>query len=93
MKVEKSKVRITFENVTDGLKATGNEITSFEIAGSDQVFRPAKVKIEGNGVVVWSKEVKAPVAVRFSWSNDGIGNLFSMEGLPVAPFRTDDWKF
>ncbi len=93
MKVEKSRVRITFENVTDGLKATGNEITSFEIAGSDQVFRPAKVKIEGNGVVVWSKEVKAPVAVRFSWSNDGIGNLFSREGLPVAPFRTDDWKF
>jgi sialate O-acetylesterase len=31
--------------------------------------------------------------IRFSWSNDATGNLFSQEGLPVAPFRTDDWKY
>ena len=93
MNVEKSKVRISFENVSKGLKAGGDEITCFEIAGDDKVFKPAKVKIDGNTVLVSSKEVKTPVAVRFSWSNDAIGNLFSQEGLPVAPFRTDDWKF
>ena len=93
MNLEKSKVRITFDNVSNGLKSTGDEITCFEIAGADQVFKPAKVKIDGNTVLVSSKEVKAPVAVRFSWSNDAIGNLFSQEGLPVAPFRTDDWKY
>jgi sialate O-acetylesterase len=92
MNIEKSKVRITFENAGNGLKSTGDEITCFEIAGTDQVFKPAKVKIDGNTVLVSSKEVKTPVAVRFSWSNDGIGNIFSQEGLPVAPFRTDDWK-
>ncbi|MBK8882965.1 MAG: sialate O-acetylesterase [Bacteroidales bacterium] len=92
MNPEKSKVRISFDNVSSGLKATGEEITCFEIAGADQVFKPAKVKIDGNTILVWSKEIKTPVAVRFSWSNDGIGNLFSNEGLPVAPFRTDDWK-
>ena len=92
MTPEKSKVRITFENVSNGLKTTGDEITCFEIAGEDKIFKPAKVKIDGNTVLVSSKEVKTPVAVRFSWSNDGIGNLFSQEGLPVAPFRTDDWK-
>ena len=92
MNIEKSKVRITFENTGNGLKSTGDEITCFEIAGTDQVFKPAKVKIDGNTVLVSSKEVKTPVAVRFSWSNDGIGNIFSQEGLPVAPFRTDDWK-
>ena len=92
MTLEKSKVRISFDNAGTGLKATGDEITCFEIAGADKVFKPAKVKIDGNTVVVWSKEVKAPVTVRFSFSNDGIGNLFSKEGLPVAPFRTDDWK-
>ncbi len=92
MNSEKSKVRISFDNVSIGLKATGEEITCFEIAGADQVFKPAKVKIDGNTILVWSKEIKTPVAVRFSWSNDGIGNLFSNEGLPVAPFRTDDWK-
>jgi sialate O-acetylesterase len=93
MTIEKSKVRLSFENVNNGLKATGDEITCFEIAGSDHVFRPAKVNIDGNRVLVSSKDVKAPVAVRFSWSNDAIGNLFSQEGLPVAPFRTDDWKY
>ncbi len=93
MKLEKNKVRISFENVDKGLKSTGDAIACFEIAGSDQLFKPALVKIDGNTVLVWSKEIKAPVAVRFSWSNDGIGNLFSQEGLPVAPFRTDDWKY
>jgi sialate O-acetylesterase len=91
--MEKNKARITFQNVSNGLKTTGSEITCFEIAGADQVFKPAKVKIDGNTVIVTSKEVKVPVAVRFSFSNDAIGNLFSAEGLPVAPFRTDDWKY
>jgi sialate O-acetylesterase len=40
---------------------------------------------------VWSKEVKKPVAVRYQFSNAGIGNIFSKEGLPMAPFRTDSW--
>ena len=93
MNPEKGKIRISFDNVKTGLKSTGDEISSFEIAGDDQVFKPAKVKIDGNTVLVWSKEVKTPVVVRFSFSNDAIGNLFSQEGLPVAPFRTDDWKF
>jgi sialate O-acetylesterase len=92
MNLEKSKIRISFENVSKGLKANGEEISCFEIAGEDRIFKPAKVKIDGNTVLVSSKEVKVPVAIRFSWSNDAIGNLFSQEGLPVAPFRTDDWK-
>ena len=37
--------------------------------------------------------IKNPEAVRFSFSNDAIGNLFSSEGLPVAPFRTDKWEY
>jgi sialate O-acetylesterase len=93
MSLEKSKIRISFENISQGLKATGDEITGFEIAGPDKVFKPAKVKIDGNTILVWSKELKTPVAVRFSFTNDAIGNLFSQEGLPVAPFRTDDWKY
>jgi sialate O-acetylesterase len=93
MKLENSRVRISFTNTNNGLRVNGDEISCFEIAGADQVFRPAKAKIEGNNVLVWSKELKTPVAVRFSYSNDAIGNLFSKEGLPVAPFRTDDWKY
>jgi sialate O-acetylesterase len=41
--------------------------------------------------VVWAKEVKKPVAVRYQFSNAGIGNVAGKEGLPLAPFRTDTW--
>jgi sialate O-acetylesterase len=90
-KIEKSKVRITFDNVPTTLIAQGGEPTEFMVAGEDQNFVPAKAKIEGNSVVVYSKEVKAPVAVRFGWPNGSIPNLFSTEGMPVSCFRTDDW--
>ncbi len=42
--------------------------------------------------MVWNNKVKQPVAVRYAFSNTAIGNLFSKNGLPVAPFRTDHWE-
>jgi sialate O-acetylesterase len=90
MKVEKDKIRITFDNVT-ALISRGGEPTEFMIAGQDKKFYPAKAKIDGNTVIVSAKEVKKPVAVRFAWGNGSIPNLFSKEGLPVSVFRTDDW--
>ena len=91
MKVEKGKIRVEFQNVPSGLISRGGEPTEFLIAGDDQKFYPAKAKIYGNSVVVSAKEVKTPVAVRFAWKNESIGNLFSKEGLPVSSFRTDNW--
>jgi sialate O-acetylesterase len=91
MSVEKNKIRISFANANNGLTVHGDNIVCFEIAGADKIFIPAKAKIEGSTVLVWAKELKTPVAVRFSYSNDAIGNLFGKEGLPVVPFRTDNW--
>ena len=91
MKIEKSKVRVSFENVPVGLVTKEGEPTEFLIAGEDQKFYPAKAKIEDKEIVVSAKEVKVPVAVRFGWKNGSMPNLFSKEGLPVSCFRTDDW--
>ena len=91
MKIEKGKIRISFDHATSGLISKSGEPTEFMIAGEDQKFYPAKAKIEGGTVMVSAKEVKNPVAVRFGWKNDSIPNLFSKEGLPVSCFRTDDW--
>ena len=91
MKVEKSKIRIQFQNVPGGLISRGGVPTEFQIAGEDKKFYPATAKIDGATVVVSAKEVKVPVAVRFGWKNESIPNLFSKEGLPVSSFRTDDW--
>lgn len=85
------KAEIGFLYTGGSLYSLGNTVTALEIAGADRVFYPAESKIEKNVLVVWSKMVKEPVAVRYAFSNAGIGNLFSGFGLPVAPFRTDDW--
>ncbi len=83
---------IGFYNIPGGVYIKGKTITALEVAGEDKLFYLAESKLEGDRVIVWSKKVKAPVAVRYMYSSAGIGNLFSKEGLPVAPFRTDSWK-
>ncbi len=91
MQVEKGKVRLTFSDVLTGLKCTGKTPERFMIAGDDQKFVPATAKIEGSTIVLASKLVKAPVAVRFCFDNTTMPDIFSTEGLPLAPFRTDKW--
>jgi sialate O-acetylesterase len=89
--MESNKAIITFKNAEDGLIVKGNTITQLYIAGTDKMFYPAEGKITGSKLTVWSDKVKQPVAVRFGFSNAAVGNLFAKNGLPVAPFRTDDW--
>jgi sialate O-acetylesterase len=91
MKVEGNTIRVLFD-FDKGLTAKGDELTEFTIAGADQQFVPAKAKIEGNTVVVWSEAVKAPAAVRFAWRHIPAPNLYNGAGLPASPFRTDSWK-
>lgn len=91
MKIEKDKIRIEFQHAGQGLMAKSKTINGLYIAGDDRQFKPADAKIEGNTLLVWNKSVKAPVAVRFGFSNTAMPDLFSKEGLPVNLFRTDAW--
>ena len=89
-----NRVTIEFDHVGSGLtsRAPDGRIDAFEIAGADGRFVWANARIEGNHVVVWSDAVPKPVAVRYAWTNDPEGALlFSRDGLPAAPFRTDRW--
>jgi sialate O-acetylesterase len=87
-----NKAILFFDNAPNGFVTKGNAgPTEFYIAGDDRVFLPADVKIEKDRIIVSHKQVPAPAAVRFAFSNTAISNLFSREGLPVAPFRTDNW--
>lgn len=90
--VEGSRIRITFTEGTPTLRSRdGAPIREFEIAGPDRVFHPATVAIENNQVIVWCDDVPHPVAARYAWSNSPDVNLVTSLGLPVAPFRTDNW--
>jgi sialate O-acetylesterase len=91
MKIEKDKIRVSFSNASAGLKCTGKTPLKFMIAGDDKKFVEATAKIEGSTVVVSSKLVKVPAAVRFCFDDTSMPDVFNMVGLPMAPFRTDNW--
>ncbi len=92
---EGNKAIISFTETGSGLisKDKYGYVNGFSIAGADHKFVWAKAAITGdNKVVVYSDEVKNPVAVRFGWANNPDDlNLYNKEGLPTNPFRTDDW--
>ncbi len=67
------------------------EIKGFEIAGADRVFHPATTQINGGEISVSSSEVSAPVAVRYAFYNIPDGNVVTVLGQPLLPFRTDNW--
>lgn len=90
--LENNALRVHLKDAENGLMIkAGEKPMAFEIAGADKVFVQAEARVEGNTLVVWAKNVAKPVAVRYMFSNDGVGNVFSKEGLPVAPFRSDAW--
>ena len=91
MKIEKGRIRIYFDNADNGLVSRNGPPTEFYIAGEDKIFMAATAKVDGNSVVVWNKNIQNPVAVRFGFTNASMPNLFSKEGLPTNPFRSDNW--
>ncbi len=65
--------------------------TGFEIAGTDGNFYPAAYRFgqqqdDLNTITVSSPLVKNPVSARYAWYNYGPVNVFSKNGLPLAPF-------
>jgi sialate O-acetylesterase len=99
MKIKGNVIEISFNHVGTGLigrKPENNQTTDtlkgFGIAGADGKFVWADARIEGDKILVSSKEILNPVAVRYNWADNPLGTLYNKEGLPASPFRTDDFK-
>ena len=98
MTVKNDTVFLHFTDEFGGLSRF-EDIEGFEVAGADRVFHKAKAqhfwKPGGSqwdeAVIVFSPKVTQPVAVRYCFKNFQLGNLGNMGGLPLFPFRTDDW--
>jgi sialate O-acetylesterase len=75
----------------EGLHATSERVSGFELAGSDRKFAPAEAKLTGDGLTVTSPDVSVPIAVRYAWRNAPDTNLYNAAALPLAPFRSDNW--
>ena len=84
-------MQVHFDHAEGGLVAHGQALMGFTVAGADRHFVPASARIEGAIVIVSAPEVPAPVAVRYAWTDAPEAGLFNSDGLPSAPFRSDDW--
>ena len=101
MAIEGATVRLSFHDGEQGLmvatKTTfdpvvenqGASPSGFAISGADKRWYWATAKIDGTTVLVSSPSVPTPVAVRYAWGQNPIGNVCGRGGLPLSPFRTD----
>lgn len=93
MSISGNEITIEYDNISEGLVVNNKYgyIEGFAVAGDDGKFVWAQAFLDGNNkVVISSKDILNPVAVRYSWSNNPDVNLFNTEGFPAAPFRTDE---
>lgn len=88
-----NKAVVHIDNLTNGLTPNG-ELSGFELAGADKVFHPAKAKELWycGAIEVSSDKVDDIKAVRYCFHNFSIGEIHNHLGLPLVPFRTDDWE-
>jgi sialate O-acetylesterase len=96
MEKKDGKIVLTFDHVEAAARGWRpfdvNAPVGFAIAGEDKKFVWAEATILPDGKVeVSSKEVADPSAVRYAWADNPVCNMYSSNGLPLNPFRTDDW--
>lgn len=93
MEINGDKAILSFENAWEGF-TPNKELEGFEVAGSDRIFRPAIARENPQTLRI---EVERPAgvdeikSVRYNFKNFAIGKVFNVLGLPLVPFRTDDW--
>jgi len=87
----KDKIILSFDNVPKGFMEN-NAVEGFYILDlKTEQWIPALAKIEKDKIIVWNDNA-SPVHVRYGFGNTIIGNVFSKEGLPLCPFRTDNFE-
>ncbi len=82
------KIVVSFDGVKKGLKISGERIVGLKIAGADMEWKETEAKLKGNELMVPVSGLKLPVSIRYCFDDDSIGNLFSIEGMPVGAFQT-----
>lgn len=91
LEIKGNTAHISFDNALNGLTSYGKKLQHFEVAGDDKTFYEAEAEITREGIAVQSSKVAKPAAVRYAFKDFVSGNLYNTEGLPAAPFRTDNW--
>lgn len=82
-------VTISFKDIKNGLAVHGKRIEGLMMAAAGQEWQEARARIDGGKLIVPVKGIESPVSIRYCFSDAAQGNLFSTEGIPLAPFRAD----
>lgn len=92
-RIDGANVFVKLKDAGAGLcPGLGKPIAGFELAGEDKVFHKANAILSGSEVKVWSDKVQQPVAVRYAFRNYIPCDFMNIMGLPVVPFRSDNWE-
>lgn len=89
-----SELTVSFKNLPTVLQVKGEKIIGFQIGEKNvdgsvrYVLAEARLDESGKNIILTSDQVKNPSDVRYCF-DESVGNVFSAEGLPLAPFRTD----
>lgn len=87
------KALVWFNDMWQGFTPNEN-LEGFEVAGEDRVFHPAVAEIDRDGLylTISSPDVDDIKSVRYCFHNFAIGKIHDMLGMPIVPFRTDNWE-
>ena len=101
IRIEGKTVRVLFDHVQNGLMLASKEgakppvptldaaMPWLSIQSKDGTWHWAEGKIDGSDLIVSSKDVSEPVAVRYAYTQYPVGcNLYNKDGLPASPFTS-----
>ena len=93
---EDGTVKVRLTQIWSNLGSMSNrKVVGFELAGENREFHLADAEVDWDGqtVIVKCADVPHPVAVRYAFRNWMGANLQKSNGIPVPPFRSDDWEY
>ena len=100
-KIDGDTIRITFdyaqglmlakkEDYVPPVPTPDKKLPWLSIRAKDGTWHWAEGRIDGEDLIVSSKEIKDPVAVRYAYTNRPLGPyLYNKDGLPASPFTTE----
>ena len=82
-----------FKNTYKGFQNEGEEIAGFELGNEQHEFHPVRAtfgKDQHSIVLIVGNQTSTP-AIRYCFKNYQVGSVKNSSGLPLIPFRTDQW--
>lgn len=99
--IEGSAIRVKFDHAQNGLMLANKQgyappvptpdapMPWLSIQAKDGSWHWASGGIDGSDLIVSSKDVREPVAVRYAYTQFPVGcNLYNKDGLPASPFSS-----